>query len=164
LIIQAGALVPLHLAAANLILIMVAVAGVLADFNLGLELALTGGLLLDFLSGVPDGIVTMSLLCVFLLLYFIVNSVLARESSRIILFTSVASASLAYFIIFLLFNQLFSLFRLTANFDIPYVLTVRLPLSLLLNLIFTYPVFQYYLLVQKLASKFTKHEQPIRNQ
>jgi hypothetical protein len=164
LIFQAGVLAPLHLAPISLILIMIVAAALLADFNSGLGLTLIGGLLLDFSSGVPDGLVTMSLLCVFLLLYFIVNSVLAREPSQIILFSSVASATIAYFVIFLSLNQIFSLVHLTTNLGVKYVLTVELPLSLLFNLIFTYPIFQYYLWVQKLINKFIKYGQPIRNQ
>jgi hypothetical protein len=154
LIIQAGVLVPLHLAPVNLILIMVVAAVLLSDFGLGLALTLTGGLLLDFVSGSPDGLVTMSLICVFLILYFIVNSVLAREVSQIILFTSVAAATLVYFLLFFLFNQFFGLFHLATHLGVKYILTVELPLMLLFNLIFTYPVFQYYLWTQKWATHF----------
>lgn len=151
---------PLHLAPVNLILIMVIVAVLLSDLNLGLGLALTGGLLLDFVSGAPDGLLAFSILGVFLLMYFIVNTLLAREPSQIILFTSVAAGTLAYFILFLLANVLLH----SGTLDIRHVLAVQLPLMLLFNLIFTYPVYQYYLWVQNLTSKFGKHEQPIRNQ
>lgn len=162
LVIQAGVLMPLHLAPVSLILIMVVVSALLADFNFGLGLSLAGGLFLDFASGTPDGLITMSILCVFVLLYFIVNSVLARDASQIILFTSVASATIAYFIIFLLLDQIFGLFQLTADLGYKYVLTVQLPLAVLFNLIFTYPVLKYYLWIQKTTLKFGKHE-PIRN-
>ncbi|MEJ0021278.1 MAG: hypothetical protein WDN47_01710 [Candidatus Doudnabacteria bacterium] len=154
LIIQAGVLVPLHLAPVNLVLVMIVVAVLLADFNLGLGLTLTGGLLLDFVSGSPDGLVTMSLLGVFLLLYFIVNSVLAREVTQIILFTSVAVSTVAYFALFLIFNRIFGLFGLDTALDLPYMLSVGLPLMLLFNLIFTYPIFQYYLWMQKWTTRF----------
>lgn len=149
LVIQAGILVPLHLAPVNLILVMIIVAVLLASFNLGLGLALTGGLLLDFISGTPDGLTILSLLVVFLLSYFIVNSVLSRESSQIILFTSVAAATIAYFLLYILFSKLFGIFGLTSNLSVNFLLTRQLPFTLLFNLLFTYPVLQYYLWTKK---------------
>ncbi|MEO8065304.1 MAG: hypothetical protein ABI643_00420 [Candidatus Doudnabacteria bacterium] len=157
LVVQAGVLMPLHLSPVNLVLIMAVVSTLLAGFNLGLGLTIAGGLFLDFLSGTPDGLVTMTMVCVFLLLYFIVNSVLARESSQIILFTSVAASTIVYFIIFLVMNRLFGIFRLSTALDYNYVFKVDLPLTLMFNLIFTYPVFKYYLFTEKLTKKFGKH-------
>ena len=151
LVVQAGVLVPLHLAPVNLILIMVVVAVILSDFDFGLILAILGGLLLDFVSGSSDGLATMSLLGAFLVLFFVVNTVLSREVSQIILFTSVIASTVSYFIFFLLFNQLFRIFGLSANLSVNYILTTELPLTLLFNIIFTYPVFQYYLWLQKLT-------------
>lgn len=153
LIIQAGVLVPLNLTPVNLILVMVTVAVLLADLNLGLGLAITGGVLLDLAAGTPDGLMALSLLCVFLFLYWIVNSALAREPSQVILFTSVAAGTIAYFIIFLLLNRVFGVFGLSAGLSTRYVLTVELPWSLMFNLLFTYPVFQYYLKVQKWTAR-----------
>ncbi len=152
LIIQGGVLVPLHLSPVNLILIIAVVAVLLADFNLSLGLTLTGGLLLDFVSGTPDGLVTMSLLVVFLLLYFVVNSVLSRNVTLVILFSSVATATIAYFILFLLFNRLFGLLGLHSPLSVSFLLTRQLPLTLFFNLLLTYPVLQYYLWIQKWAT------------
>ena len=145
---------PFHLAPVNLVLVLIIAAVLLADFNTGLGLTLAGGLLLDFISGSPDGLVTMSLLGVFLLSYFIVNSVLSREVNQFILFTSVAGATLSYFILFLLFNRIFGFFHLDTPLGFRYIFTVELPLMLLFNIIFTYPVFQYFILVQKWTTRF----------
>jgi hypothetical protein len=154
LIIQAGVLIPLHLAPVNLILVTVAVAVLLADFNLGLSLTLIGGLLLDFSSGSPDGLITMSLLAVFLVLYFVVNTVLAKEPNQKVLFTAVFTATIGYFLFFLLFNQLFSLFHLSTSLGNQYLLTRQLSVTLLFNLILTYPILKYYQWVEKLTLKF----------
>lgn len=161
LVFQAGVLVPLHLAPVNLILVLVVTAVLLADFNLAIGLTLAGGLMLDFISGVPDGLVTMSLLLVFLFLYFVVNYVLSREASQLVLFTSVAVGTASYYLFFLAFDQIFGIFHLNAIFSVNYLLTVELPATLLFNLIFTYPIYLYFLQTQKFALKITKHEQPI---
>jgi hypothetical protein len=139
LVIQAGVLVPLHVPAVNLILVMVVAATLLSEFEFALGLTLTGGLLLDFVSGTPDGILTASTLIVFLLLYFIVNSIIAREPNQIILFSSVAATTIGYFLIVELFYHT----------GYKFVLTRQLPWALLFNLLLTYPVFMYYLLIQK---------------
>lgn len=149
LIVQAGILIPLHLAPVNLILIMVVSCALLTELNLSLILTLTGGLLLDFVSGTPEGLVTMSLLVVFLLLYFVLNSIIAREPNQIILFSSVAAATVAYFIVFLILNQVFGFLRLGTALDTAYILRHELPLTIFFNLMFTYPVFQYYLWIHK---------------
>src|SRR5438477_196997 len=102
LVLQAGVLLPLHLSAANLILILVIIVALLSDFNFGVGLTLVSGLLLDFISGSADGIATMSLLSVFLLVYFVVNTVLSREANRWIVFTAIFGGTISYFIFFLL--------------------------------------------------------------
>lgn len=154
LVVQAGVLEPLHLTPVNLILIMVVVAGFLADFNHGLGLAIAGGLILDFVSGSPDGLVTMSLMSVFLILYFVVNSVFSREMNQMVLFTAVAAATISYFIFFLLFNQMFRMLNLSTNLGLGYLLSHELPLILVFNLLLTYPVLKYYQWVQGLTLKF----------
>lgn len=154
LVVQAGVLEPLRFSPVNLILIMVVVAGFLSDFNHGLGLAIAGGLLLDFVSGSPDGLVTMSLLAVFLILYFVVNSVFSREMNQIILFTTVAAATISYFIFFLLLDQLFRIFNLSTSLGLGYLLTHELPLMLVFNLLLTYPVLKYYQWVWNLTLKF----------
>jgi hypothetical protein len=153
LIVQAGVLLPLRLAPVNLILVMILVAVLLSDFGLGLGLTITGGLLLDFVSGAPDGLITMSLLGIFLLAYFVLNTLLSRDPNQVILFTTVAGGTAAYIIFFLLFNQFFKIFHLGTPVGVGYLFKVELPLSLLFNLIFTYPIFQYYQWVTHLQSK-----------
>lgn len=154
LVVQAGILEPLRLSPVNLVLIMVVVVSLSADFNLGLGLTIAGGLLLDFVSGSPDGLVTMTLMAIFLILYFVVNSVLSREPNQMVLFTAVAAATISYFIFFLLFNQLLGLLNLSTSLGVGYLFTRELPLMLVFNLLLTYPVLKYYQWVQGLTLKF----------
>ena len=162
LLIQGGVLLPLHISPANLILIVVALSTILSDFRQGLIIALMGGLLMDFASGSPDGLITMSLLTVFLILHLILKEFLSREPNRFILIATVVSATLLYYIAFLAVDQLFGLIHLAEKTDVRYLLSVQLPLSIMWNLIFSYPIFQYYFWTQNLASKIKRDEEPIR--
>ncbi len=135
IIIQAGILIPLNLTAANLVLIFLVSAVLLSDFDQALALTLVSGLLLDFLSGLPDGVIMISLFAIFLILYFVVNTVLEREPNQIVLFTSVAAATIGFYLL---------IFVLRGLRDPAFLLLNQLPKALVLNLIFTFPVFRYY--------------------
>ena len=162
LLLQAGILLPLHLAPVNLILIIVSIAVILSDFNQGLVITIIGGLLLDFVSGSPDGLVSISLLTAYLLMRVVLNRVLSREPNRFILAASVAATTFLYFFAFLAADRLFSIINLIQSTDLLYLFTVQLPLTLMWNLIFAYPIFVFYSFVQNLAYKLPKHEEPIR--
>jgi cell shape-determining protein MreD len=163
LLVQGGILLPLRMAPVNLILIIVAMAVVLSDFNQGLVITLVGGLLLDFVSGSPDGLVSMSLLAVFLVMRFVESEILSREPNRFILAVSVAASTVLYFCVFLAVDRLFGFFNLTPKPEVGFILSVQLPLTLMWNLIFAYPIFKFYSLTQNLASKLPHHEEPIRS-
>jgi hypothetical protein len=162
LLIQGGILLPLHIAPVNLVLILVALSTILSDFRQGLILTLLGGLLLDFVSGSADGLITMSLLVVFLILHLLLREFLSRDANRFILLASVASATIFYYFAFLGVNQLFSFVQLADKMDVRYLLSVQLPLAVMWNLIFTYPLFYYYLMTQNLASKIRSDEETIK--
>lgn len=150
LFIQTGILFPLRLTPVNLILIMVCSAALISEFNTGLIIAMIGGLLMDFLSGSPDGLITASLLFVFLILYFVLNSLISREPNRFVLFSAVAVATVGFFAFFLGFNQVFSFFKISNSINLEYYFSVQLPIALVLNLVLTYPVFKFCLWVQNL--------------
>jgi len=138
LLIQGGIFTPLHIMA-NLILIVVALAALLSDFNVGLIITLMGGIMLDFTSGSTDGLVSISLLTAFLLMYSLVNEILPRETSLQVLVAAVGGSTIVFFILFLILSR---------NPDIRYILIHRLWIQLFWNLIWTYPVYYLYLFIQ----------------
>ena len=152
----------LHISPVNLILIVTALAAILSDFDQGLVITLIGGLLLDFVSGQADGLVSMSLLIVFLVMHLVLSEILAREPNRFIIFASIVGSTVIYFLAFLGVDKLFQYINLAQKVDANYLLTVQLPLTLMWNLFFAYPVFRYYTWVQNLSSKLPTNEQPIR--
>ena len=117
---------------------------------------------MDFASGSPDGLITMSLLVVFLVMHSVLKEFLSREPNRLILVATVASATVLYYFAFLVMDQLFGIIHLAEKTNVQYLLSVQLPLSVMWNLIFSYPIFQYYFLTQNLASRLKHNEKPIR--
>ncbi len=162
LLIQAGILVPLGTAPVSLILIVVAIATILSYFWQGLIITLLGGLLLDFVSGSPDGLISMSMVAVFLLMHLLFNELLSREPNQYILAASVAVSTVVYYLVYVAVTNFFEVLGLTGTPDTRYLLTVQLPLALMWNLIFAYPIFRYYVLVQNLASRLPESEESIR--
>jgi hypothetical protein len=162
-LIQAGVFMPLHIAPINLVLIVVVMAVILSDFSQGLAITLIGGILLDFISGTPDGLISMSLVTTYLIVGFVLNEILSREASRLIIFVSVAFGTIIYFLVFVSLAWLFRYFHLTSIVDTKYLLSVQLPLTLMWNVLFAYPVFIFYSWIQNLAHKLPTHEEPIRS-
>lgn len=130
LLVQNAILQPLRLPA-SLLLVLVIVSLLFAEFNFGLGLALACGIVLDFLSGSPDGIMSVVFVSVFLLMYFAVNFILSREPNLPILFSSVAVGTTVYFLLLLLAGRLLGRSWLFAK---------DFPLTLFINLLATYPI------------------------
>ncbi len=148
LVIQIGALMPLQITAVNLILVFLVVAIVISDFDTSLAIALIGGVMLDLISGSADGIISMTMFSIFLIMYFILHTLLHKEPSMLILFSSVAITTIIYFFVFLGLNSIFLVFHLNHVMDYKYFFGDKLISNLFFNLLFTYPVYKYYSVVQ----------------
>ena len=157
LILQTAVLLPLGVGPVNLLLVLVVVSLLFAGFDFGLGLAVGAGVILDFLSGAPDGIFALTFVVVFLLLYFIINNVLSREPNLLILFSSVAASTISYFIFLMIFNQLFKVVHLGSEINWRAVVLSDLPWSLFFNLLATYPVSRYYLAFENFNQRFIKN-------
>jgi hypothetical protein len=140
----------------NLPLVLVVVSLLFASFNFGLTLALGSGIVLDILSGLPDGVFAIAFVLVFLLLYFIVHNILTKEPNMLILFSAVAAGTLVYYILMIGITEFFSFFGSRHLIDVKGVLIMDLAKNLIFNLVFTYPVLQVYLWIEKLTQKITK--------
>jgi len=130
LLIQDSILQPFRIEPVNLVLLFLVFTVLFSEFDEGLLVALVGGLLLDFVSGVTDGVIALSMVLIFLIGHFILNSLIARESNRIILVSSVATASL--------------LFWTAQSFVLNDWRLLNLAWFTGFNLLFTYPVLKYY--------------------
>ncbi len=114
---------------------------------------IASGVLLDFLSSQPDGILLLSLVIACLVNYVLINWWLVRDYNIGILFISTAATILVYFVSVLILAKLFTVIGIGRDIEYGYLLTHGLVWSLLLGLVFTYPVYYYYLLLQKITQK-----------
>lgn len=149
LLVQQGILQPLHITSVHVVLIVTAIASLLSDFDQGLIIVLLGGLILDMLSPSLDGVVSISLVTVFLILHLILNEFLAKEPNQLILFSTVAVSTILFFAIFMILDQ---------TVDAGYQLRVKMPMMVISNLIITYPIFKFYTWIQNLVSKLPSNE------
>jgi hypothetical protein len=154
IIFQVGVLGPLHLTETNLPLVFVVVAAIISDFDSGLIITVTAGLFLTLLSDSTVGIVMLDFLLTFLGLYLVVNYLIAKEPNQIILFSSSASATVCYFVLYIVLASVWNFFHLSnLVVDLKYIFGQQLPENLILNFIFTYPIFRYFILIEKLFPK-----------
>jgi cell shape-determining protein MreD len=160
LIFQAGVLSPLGISPVNLALVLVVMAMLCTDFDTALVITLTSGILLDLVSGNADGLNALTLFSVLLIMNLIMHSLVNREPNWPVLFSSVAGFTALFFLVFLAFNRFFAIFNLGIAIDYKTFFVKDLPLTLLFNLIFTYPVFRYFSWVEKLIPK-TPHGKSI---
>lgn len=135
----------------NLVLLLIVLFAVFSDFWQGLIVSMIGGILLDFSSGLPDGLFLIAVLLTFLTLFMVRGFFTTRSENRASLIGFVALSSVEFFVLTLLINQMFKLFHLSHVFYYRPLLFKQLPLNLVLDVLFIYPVFYYYLLVDRLA-------------
>jgi hypothetical protein len=121
-----------------------------------LALTIVSGVLLDFASGLPDGIMLLSLLgasgCVYAIIYWWLN----REYNWVILFISTAVLTLLYFVFVVGLAWLFSLVGLESTADSGFLLTRKVLWYIVINIILTYPVYLYYLLIKFVILRLNK--------
>ncbi len=156
LILQGGIFLSFNMELISLPLLIVIISLLFSDFDFALFLAFISGLMLDFLSG-SSGVVLTAFVCTFLIMYFVINNVLDREPNLMILFSAVAAGTAAYFSVYLGVNQVLGIFQGTVPVNYKIFFLQDLPKALILNLIFTYPIFQFYTFVEYINQRFTKY-------
>lgn len=135
---------------APILLIAYAIIAVLhADRHEAAYVVILSGLLLDFFSGLPDGILTLSLIVAALTVYFLSKAVLATYSHRLILFISVLGASLIFNLSVILVSLLLSIFDLVQPGEVLRNVWSVLWLNLFLTAILAYPMLWLYESLQR---------------
>lgn len=131
---------------ANLVLIFVIIRALLGNLEETVWTALFAGVLLDFFSGTPDGLLTLSLLMSTVGTYFIARGFISSQRWILFVFGSVLVGSVLFILSFLIINWMFGFINLSVVINYPQLLRQKIWLDLLWNLLFAFPIF---LLVQK---------------
>ncbi len=152
IVLQAALLRPLHMTTVNLSLLLIVASIMFATLNQTLLLAVAAGIMIDFVSAAPDGFFSLIFLGTALTAYFLFNQLLSRHPSRLVMFGSVVFASILFNLWFLAINSLFGVFNLSLPIIFNDFLMRQVLLALLFNLLFAYPIFQFYSYVQSVRN------------
>jgi len=162
LVVQAGVLVPLHLGAGNLVLVLMILAFLAEDWDTALMIGLIGGVMLDLLSGSTFGMMTMSLLTVLILANLAFEAFLTRET-WLVTYTAVGAMSWTFVLILLAFNWIFNLFHGGVAVNLRSFFFDYGVIGLIVNLVAVYPILKYLELIKLVQGQKNKptHEQSI---
>jgi hypothetical protein len=153
LLFQGGVLSKLGISSVNLILIFLVLVVILDDFRFALVLALFGGIMLDFVSPLPDGLMLTSFLVTIMLINFIVNRVLAREPNYLIFLGSVFGGTIIFLATLIVFNKILVSFQIQSTLDYNNLIFYQSWVGLAWNLIFTYPTLALYYILENFNKK-----------
>ncbi|MBX4205531.1 MAG: rod shape-determining protein MreD [Candidatus Doudnabacteria bacterium] len=150
LVLQTGVLGNLGLGkAGSLPLLYVLITVMLAKFRQGLFTALAAGVMLDLASATRAGTITVAMLAVLGLVYFVINKVITRELNRFILVVCIILGTIAFSVSVVLFNRVLNLVNLGIMLDWRFILGRKLILDLTVNLIFAYPILLLYEFIRR---------------
>lgn len=120
-------------------------------------LAVVSGILLDFVSGLPDGIMLLSIIISVGFLMLLKSMFLRKEQHFLFVYAATGLMSLVFFLLILSINQLFILLGLSASrLETTYLLGMNLVWFVVLNIIVAFPVLYYYHFIDSLARKLPK--------
>lgn len=156
LVLQSAVLAPFYLGLANVVLILLVLALLLDSPQTAITIALAGGIMMDFLSGAGDGLMTLSFLLVLSVMYFLFEAFLNRELNNWIVAASIAAATWIFALSWLFSNWIFNWFNQGTVINWQSFMWEYLALSLILNIILTYPVWKYLSWVEFLIGQLTR--------
>ena len=137
---------------ANLVLVFLIIKIIYSDLKDVLIAAVISGLIFDFLSGLPDGALTLSVLMTSAAVYYIANNVISREPNIALSHGLTVLGTVIFFMFSWLVVQGMTLSGISPSLGIN--ITLRsFAAELFLNALLTYPVFLYYNLVGNLNTK-----------
>lgn len=144
--------------APNLILVYLAVLMFYIPIKDAAWLTIASGLFLDFFSGLPDGIITFSLVGAVLLAYYLSQMVFTEQLSTFLILFYTIIGSIIFFLLIILSNYILGFVNVGREINFEYLFTVKLGSDVIFNLVFLYPVYWLYQLQSELQFRFLKHE------
>lgn len=151
-ILQAGFLSNFSiLSSFNLLLVFSLSLALSSDSKQGLVAALLSGVILDFYSGLTDGLLTLSLVVTILTVRFVISIFLSPYSSRVILLSSVMLASVIFNLAVVFFAFLLEILPgFGQNLSLPYIFGQKIWLEILGSIILAYPMLWLCLKINKM--------------
>jgi hypothetical protein len=160
LALQAGILGNLHFlpAVPGLLVIFCAVAMAREAWPDTAIVVAVSGIMLDFVSGLPDGILLIALGLASGFGYVLLHWWLARDYNNWILLVAAGAVTIVNFLATLGVAKLFSLAGLGGGLDYGYLLGHELVWAVVLNLLLAFPVYLYYVGTRKIINQFARNQ------
>jgi hypothetical protein len=142
----------------NLVLIYLAVLLFYIPIKDVIWLSIGVGVLLDFFSGLPDGIMVVSVVGSMLAAYYLSQMVFTEQlSTFLILFYTILS-TIVFFLAVLLSNYILTAFDLGRSVNFSNLFSLKLGADVIFNLIALYPIYWIYQVQTDIQHRFYKHE------
>ncbi|MBX4187708.1 MAG: hypothetical protein KW793_01065 [Candidatus Doudnabacteria bacterium] len=146
----------------NMVLLFLCAALMFMPISEVVLLSFLGGLFLDFFSGLPDGVLVLSLPIAITGAYYLIQKLPSEKFETFILALYVIVATMIFSSVSFVINYIFYLLGLSDPMQSD-VLTYKLGISAVLNLVLLYPVLWAYNLQAKLLRFFDRKNESIRN-
>ncbi|HYC79899.1 MAG TPA: hypothetical protein VEC17_02640 [Candidatus Binatia bacterium] len=148
----------LWLGVPNLLLCYVSVMLLYRGLNEVLLISIFAGILLDYFSGLPDGVMVLSMLAATAAAYYLGNMVSAQKLSNFLILFYILFSTMGFFLFVLIATEVLAVFGLVSRMDWDGLLTRKLGADVIFNLIFLYPIFWLYETQIIVLRKFNKNE------
>jgi hypothetical protein len=146
---SAGSTLIIPFSFANLLLIFSLVSVLLSETKEMIGVTIISALLLDFSSGLTDGVIALSFTLTILTVYIAVNWFFTKEYKFMRTLVLVGVSTVFFLILVLIINRSFDIFNLGHSIDLNFLFSRKIWLELALNFLFTWPVVYFYLKVNK---------------
>ncbi|MBI2355720.1 MAG: rod shape-determining protein MreD [Candidatus Doudnabacteria bacterium] len=137
----------------NFMLMLLVIVSIYASFHEALAAALLAGMLADFVSALPDGVMTISFLILVMAIRLAGRLFSEKKENFLAQAGVMLAAVVAYYFLAFFVSEIFARLGLGASFSLVDSLK-KIWLEAILDLIVLYPVYLYYLLVSKLMLRY----------
>lgn len=145
----------------NLLLFFTAATAQTQDLKQVLIIAFISGMLLDFYSGLTDGVFIVSMLLAAIAVYVLAHAFLSPYSDRLIAFLTAIVAVLVFNLSGVLVNWMFNVFNVGSQIDLNFILLQKLMLDFVSSLVLIYPMIWLNQFRLFLILKYSKKYEPV---
>jgi rod shape-determining protein MreD len=138
----------------NLVLVYLCICLLALRLSNVLYMGVLAGVLLDFFSAQPDGIMLSALLMGLVAARYLGQMFFTEKLNNFLVLVYLMVATIAFFLAIMLADQTMVFLEARTLMDWNYMLTYKLGSDAMLNLLALYPVYLYYNLQMKIQNKF----------
>lgn len=147
-------LIALSIVHGPLLLVFTVAAAIYGRVREALFVGLMSGVLLDYLSGLPDGVFLLTFLLLVLILRFTMRLLSEKKDNLLTVAAIMLCATLGYYLLVFSLSQLFSFLGTGQSFNLVWFFRKNFWIAAVLNVILFYPTYRYYLFISKVSRRY----------